>query len=270
MTALIIIVLVLSVIICFLNFPVYADIRYYGGKADIRIKYLWLTLYPRPDPPEKENEEKQKNAPPKKTVKTQPAKKSYADKEKVVKKTPSDKKSGDPPKAETKKKGKSVSEDKSKGKGKAKKKPPEKKKPLFERISDTVNDLTEKKDAALLLWELIKDDLVKLGKKISIDGLKLDFACADEDAYEAAMTYGRVSAVVYDLLAAVKCVIKVKVDFVKINCLFNVPADKSRYDGECKIMLRPASLLNALCAILFGFLVGYKKYNPALEVFIKK
>lgn len=262
MTALIIIAVIVLIIVCLLNFPVYAVLKYYGGKPEITVKYLWLTLYPRPEDPNAGKGKKTVKEPKKKAVSKSPPKQEPENRQ--AKKT----ELSETVKTETHPSEKPENKDKSKDKKEKAK--PEKKEPLADRINSALDELTEKKDAFLLLWGLCSGHLKKLGKKISISGLKLDFAAANEDAYDAAMLYGKLNAAVYNILALVKCVIKVTVRSIQINCLFNTPSEKTRYDGECVVRLRPASVLNAVFAIVFGFLVRYKKYAPALGVFMKK
>lgn len=81
------------------------------------------------------------------------------------------------------------------------------------------------------------------------------------------MLYGKVNAAVYNALSAVRCFVPVSVTRIKIDCLFNTPAEKCRWDGECKIRLRPASLLNAIIAVVFGYAKDKEKYAPVMALF---
>lgn len=256
MIALIIIAAVVLLIVLLMNFPAYAYIRFYSGEPDIKVKYLWLTLYPKKEnPPKKsrgkappdEKKDDEDNSGGKEDTSPPPDSGSTEDK------TSSDKPS---------EKAKRAS-----GKSKDKKAPKE---PFLQRINTLVDGLTEKKDAFLLLWELCGGHLKKLGGKIRIDDIRIDFAAADEDAHNAAILYGELNAAVYNVLAVIRQFISISIISVNIDCLFNTPSEKSRYDGECKIKLRPASLLNALAAIVFGYIGNIKKYSPALDAFMKK
>ncbi|MDE6593678.1 MAG: hypothetical protein K2K57_11540 [Oscillospiraceae bacterium] len=125
-----------------------------------------------------------------------------------------------------------------------------------------------KKNAALLLWELCEGHIKKLLGKFTVDGLEIDFAAADEDAAKAALAYGKLSAAFYNFLGVIMSFTRVNIRSVSIDCLYNTPSEKARYDGEFKVRLRPASVLNALAAILFGYVRGGEKYKTALNEFI--
>ncbi len=144
----------------------------------------------------------------------------------------------------------------------------EPKKPLGERISELLENFERKKNAALLLWELCEGHIKKLLGKVTVDGLAVDFAAADEDAARAALAYGKLCAGFYNLLGVMMSFMKVKIRSVRIDCLYNTPSEKARYDGEFKVKLRPASLLNAFAAILFDYVRGRKKYKPMLDELI--
>lgn len=242
MTALIIIASIIAVIVLLLNIPVSAYIRYYGGEADIKVKYLMLTLYPKNERKGKAREDEPDDG-------TDDEEESTASEEAVTDEDSStDNSSDDTPE----------------------KIPKRRKKPVTERINSAVDDLIEKKDAFLTLWELLEGHLKKLLSKIRIYGLVLDLAAADEDAKEAAMLYGKMNIGVYNAIAFIQSITPMKVRSVTIDCLYDTSSENTRYDGEVKIRLRPASVLNAVSAIIFGFLVKLKKYSPALNVFIKK
>lgn len=120
----------------------------------------------------------------------------------------------------------------------------------------------------MLLWELCGGHIKKLLGKISVTGLVIDFAAADEDAAEAAVKYGKLSAGFYNFLGVLMSITRVGIKSVNVDCLYNTPAEKSRYDGEFKVRLRPASVTNALLAVLIGFVRGGEKYKNALNEFI--
>lgn len=264
MPALIIIGAMIGIIVLVCNIPVAAHIRYYGGKLDVKVRFMWLTLYPRP--------EKTDKPPGKKKITEKSGKTSEASEEEPSHKEPEPEESSPSDNNSSQDKSEASPEKKEKA-NKAKKSKPsdEKKLPLPERISALVDDLTEKKDAFLLLWELCIGPVKRLCGKIYVDGVKIDLTAANEDAYEAAMLYGKLNAGVYNAIAFMKTLMKrFRLDSVRIDCIFNSPKENSRYDGECRVKLRPASLLNAILAIVFGYLFHLKKYSPALRVFMSK
>ncbi len=241
MIVLIVIAGIILLLVLLLNIPVNAYIRFYDRKLDISVKYMFVKLYPAKEKKDKKASQKDSDE-------------------------PTEEKSTDAESASEENTEVSADEEKDSKLQKSK----EKKKPLLQRINNLLDDLTAKKDAFLLLWELCKGHLIKLGKKIRIDDIKVDFAAADEDAYEAAMLYGKLNAAVYNAIAAVRCFVNISIRSVTIDCLFDTPSEKSRYDGECTVRLRPASLLNAVAAIVFGFLIKNKTYYPALMTLTSK
>lgn len=252
MIVLIIIAAIILLLTLLLNLPVRAYVRFYSGKPDISVKYMWLTVYPK-------SENKNKDSP------SELSEEPDEDKSEKVK----------PPEKQADKK--EMSEEKSEAEAQPEKESdenmddePSEDMSFADKISNKLDELTAKKDAVLLLWELCKGHIFRLLGKIRIDNILVDFAAADEDAYEAAMLYGKMGAAVYNALGAIGGYAKITIKKVNIDCLYNTPKDKCRYNGECIVKLRPASLLNALLGILLCYLAGYKKYSPALAVLIKK
>ena len=254
MIALIIIAALILIILLTVNIPVEAYIRFYGGKAEIKVKYLFLSLYPKKDKPPKKKK-RRKDKPPKEMPLP------------VSEDTLTEDNSEDSPKEDNSPKNDTAQTEKTPEK---KKKPPkEEKRPLLERISAKLDELTEKKNSVMLLIELVTEPLKRFGSKIRIDDVIIDFAAADEDAAKAAISYGAIGAAVYDGISFLRCFVGMSVRSVKISCLYNTPAEKSRYDGECKVRLRPASLINAVFDVGFGYIFNKKKYSPVMELFKK-
>lgn len=252
----IIIIAVILLIVLTVNIPVTAYIRYHDGEADVKVSFLFKQLYPHV---EKKKRQKRKRKKHRKNIKK--AEKKPASPEEHTA-PPDEDKQEEPPREDT-----IPEEDTEESPEKTPKKHKPKKKSLIERLNTKLDELNEKKSSVQLAFELLKEPLKKLGGKVRIDDLKIDFAAADEDAYEAAMLYGKVNAAVYNALSAVRCFVPVSVTGIKIDCLFNTPAEKCRWDGECKIRLRPASLLNAIIAVVFGYAKDKEKYAPVMALF---
>ena len=136
----------------------------------------------------------------------------------------------------------------------------------MDRINDKLDELAEKKNSISLLMELIGEPLKRFGGKLRIDDVIIDCAAADEDAAKAAVFYGTIGSAVYNTISFLRQFIAMSVKSVNISCLYNTPSDKSRFDGECKLHLRPASLVNAIFAVLFGYMKDKKKYSPVMEL----
>ncbi|MBQ5333225.1 MAG: hypothetical protein J6K92_08205 [Oscillospiraceae bacterium] len=262
MIALIIIAALILLIILICNIPVEAYIRFYGGKADIKVKYFFLSLYPRKEKPPKKGKKKRDKTDIPKDV--QEAAENNTSEEKADNLSADESTSPDEDKPE-KEEIPSAENDSPK----KERSPKEKKPPLLERINSKLDELAEKKNQVSLLIELVMPHLKRFGSKLRIDDIIIDFAAANEDAAKAAVTYGEIGAAVYNGIAFLRQFVSMSVRSVNISCLYNTPAEKSRYDGECKLRLRPASLINAVLAVCFGYISNTKKYSPVMELFKK-
>lgn len=256
----IIIIAVILLIVLTVNIPVTAYIRYHDGEADVKVSFLFKQLYPHVEKKKRQKRKRKKHRKNIKKAETKPASEeiSFDEPDAPEEHTapPDENKQEEPPREDTEESSENTP-----------KKHKPKKKSLIERLNTKLDELNEKKSSVQLAFELLKEPLKKLGGKVRIDDLKIDFAAADEDAYEAAMLYGKVNAAVYNALSAVRCFVPVSVTGIKIDCLFNTPAEKCRWDGECKIRLRPASLLNAIIAVVFGYAKDKEKYAPVMALF---
>lgn len=258
MVVLIIIAVIIFLILLTLNIHAEAYIRFYGGKLDIKVKYLFLNIYPR------------KKKPPKKAKKGH---KKYKEYPPLPADDTADKEQNDTPEtadevtaaADTE----PASADNDIPIAEKKERPPKpkaEKPPLMDRINDKLDELAEKKNSISLLMELIGEPLKRFGGKLRIDDVIIDCAAADEDAAKAAVFYGTIGSAVYNTISFLRQFIAMSVKSVNISCLYNTPSDKSRFDGECKLHLRPASLVNAIFAVLFGYMKDKKKYSPVMEL----
>ncbi len=148
---------------------------------------------------------------------------------------------------------------------------PKKAKPhLADRFITLLDSLSQKKDAVLAAVDLIKAPTIRFLKKIYGTGLVLDFTAADEDPFRAAVTYGALNTAAYNVIAGIRSITKLDVKSVTIDCLYDTPSEKSVYDGEVWVKLRPASLTNYVAALVFKFLFGLKKYKIITDTFLKK
>ncbi|MBR4346340.1 MAG: hypothetical protein IKP75_05345 [Oscillospiraceae bacterium] len=149
-------------------------------------------------------------------------------------------------------------------------KPREPKPHLADRFITLLDSLSQKKDAVLAAVDLIKAPTIRFLKKIYGTGLVLDFTAADEDPFRAAVTYGALNTAAYNVIAGIKGITRLDVKSVTIDCLYDTPSEKSVYDGEVWVKLRPASLTNYVAALVFKFLFGLKKYKIITDTFLKK
>lgn len=234
MTALYIIGGIILLIVVLFNIPVRAELSYINSEFDAKVKYLWFTLYPvkeRPTEPEKIKKAKKEPAP-EKTEDSEIAEYSGEEiiQEQKVKETPHLKK---------------------------KSKKPKKKHSLDK------DGFPEKLEIIKMIINSSKKGLKRLVKGIRIDDIALDFFVANEDAYEAAMNYGRVNMAVYNTIAFLRTFFTVSIDHVNISVRFN--SSDSAYDGSLKLKLTPHTALLTTASIFLKFLVNNYKDKKEKE-----
>lgn len=231
MTALIIIAAVLIL----LYIPVTVEFSFLNKKLDLRVKYLIFTLFSFPAPKRPKREKRLRTL--KKTEKkTDKAEKNIPE-EKIAAENSND----------------STEEDEDvdlEGD-----KPPEKKK-LSERLGKL-------KRQAALIWQLCEKHLKKIINNISADRVNINFIAAGEDAYSAALLYGKLSTAVWNAVAVTKAVNKVKYNKVSVTADFN--SEEPVYDISARVKITPAVVAGNLIAAAFKLLVNLKKIRSAEE-----
>ncbi|MDE7290126.1 MAG: hypothetical protein K2N71_11600 [Oscillospiraceae bacterium] len=236
MTGWIILGAIILLIAFLLNIKLRAEIKFYGGKLDFKVKYFLFTIFPFK---EKKKKPKKEN-PPQKEYLPKNSREDYSGEEPyTVTKAEIEAK-----RDAARKEAEAVEEVQETEKSKEK---------LSEKV-DKIKDLIEK---AKIIWGLSKKGLTRLFKHIYIDGIVIDFVIAEGDAYDTAMRYGTVNAVTYNVINAVRFLFSVTVKTVDIACDFD--GKGSRYDGELKVTVRPATIFSAAFSILFGLLKNYSR-----------
>ena len=234
MTALYIIGGIILLIAVLLNIPVRAELSYINSEFDAKVKYLWFTLYPvkeRPPKPEKKKKAKKEKAPPKIEaceIAEYTGEKKIQER-KAEEDTPLKKKS---------------------------KKPKEK-------HSLDKDGLSEKIELIKMIIRSSKKGFRRLMRDIKIHDIALDFFVADEDAYEAAMNYGKINMAVYNSIAFLRTFFNVTIDHVNISVRFN--SSDSAYDGSLKLKIRPYTAFLASSSIFLKFLVNNYKDKKEKE-----
>lgn len=245
MTALIVIGIIVLIFAILLNVKIRAEVRYIGGTADIKVKYLFFTLFPFKVREKKEKKEK-------------PKKKAKASKRGSETKDPTKTKASD---SETiSKESAEISEDSEADLSDEELLNPDSDKPKKKEkksISERLDGLGEIIEKVEVIWGFAQKGLKRLFGRIRIDGLMIDFTIAGEDAYSTALNYGRISAVVYNAIGFVQVFFKTTVKSVDIVCDFN--EKKSVYDCAAKITIAPSTILSAAFILLFGFLRNFRK-----------
>lgn len=234
MTGWIIFGIIILLIAFLLNMKLRAEIKFYGGKLDFKVKYLWFTIFPFK---EKKKKPKRESPPQEEVLKGGTG--NY---------------SGEEPYTVTREEVEAKRAAKEAAEASEELQETEKSK---EKLSEKIDRLKELIEKAKIIWESSKKGLKRLFKHIYFDGIVIDFVIAEGDAYDTAMRYGTVNAVTYNAINAVRFLFSVTVKTVDIACDFD--GKESRYDGEVKVTLRPATVFAAVFSVLFGLLKNYSR-----------
>lgn len=232
LTAIIVICVIILLFAFILNAKIRAEIKYIGGIADFKVKYLCFTLFPlkeRKKKPEKRKDKKKKNAAKHDTGNESPP---QGNEESTNQE--------DTGSAE-------ISEEETDTEVKKEKK----------KLSDKLDELTDIIEKVKIIWNFSQKGLKRLFKNIHIDGLVIDFTIAGEDAYKTALNYGRISAATYNAITFIRVLFPISVKSVDIACDFD--GRKSVYDCEAKITITPGTILSAASIVLFGLLRNYRR-----------
>jgi hypothetical protein len=199
-------------------------IRYYGGVADVRIKYLFFRLY----------SNKAKKAEKVKSVKREPIKETRKTRQKRPEPDAAAVKSGE-------------AEPDADGGGE------EQTERKLNKINESLDRAIEAKEkfSALLSDRKLKKIFKKALKAVLLDGLTLDFSVCGADACQAAINYGKVNAATFNAISAVRQFFPVSVKSVDIACDFD--GKKSRFDGGVDVKLRLPALISAGFLALFWY-----------------
>lgn len=221
MTALIIIGSILLVLLIILLAPVMVKARYVEEKFSIKVKYLGITVYPINKWVKKLIDRRAKR---------------------LAKKT--DKKLKKAVEVEN------VEEISKESKDKVNAKTKSKKSGIADKIkSFTISDYIEIIQVA---FTAIGKSTRFILKDIRVTGLNIDFLVCNEDAFEAAMSFGKINIIVHNFLAYLGSMITIKKKMVKIDCGFN--SSNSHYNIVFDIKLRVLALLLASGSIILSFL----------------
>ena len=225
MTVLIVLLIIAAVLIILLNIPVKAVLDY-NDKLDFKVKYLFFTIYPRKKKPEKKSvtsdktEDRTEKALDSETAADKPESTSADD--------PSDEDDDIDDESEE---FFDPDDDKKEKSG----------------LSAVFDKIEEYKPLVRPVWEPLK----KLPKTMKITGVDINIIAADEDAYEAAMLYGNMNTIVYNVLALTKLMFKVKIKSVNIGCRFNYP--KTYCKISFKAELTPARIIACAAVLLYAY-----------------
>lgn len=236
MLALYIILGVILLVILILHFPVVASIDLKKEQFDLKVKFMFFSIYPLKEKKPKKNSKTKR----KKRKKISSKKRKKLEKE-LAKEKQAYKKSLE--KAKLSKKEETTTD---KSHEQEDKKPKENKK--TNKNKDDKKKLKDKFNKYKEKWEKIKP-YVPLGKKvvkkllkaIKIRQLFVYLVVSDEDAYECAMKYGKISAGVYNALALMKNFFTVSIKHIAVDCKFN--SNENDYNLSCKIKVLPSTII---------------------------
>lgn len=164
------------------------------------------------------------------------------------------------PKADIEKKSKHIeSENTAKRKSNADIKPPkanaENKRAKKMTIEDKLFEIGYKIDYIKQLYDIGKGPVFKVLHGICLTGLFIDFDIADDDAYDCAIKFGNMNALVFNSLAALSCLFKVKKKSINIKCVYDSAPPK--YDAAFYLKLRPTTVLSAGICLGVKYLIYF-------------
>lgn len=118
---------------------------------------------------------------------------------------------------------------------------------------DKLGELKETVEKVKLVWNASKGGVRHLFRHIKIYDISLDIVTADEDAYEAAMKYGRMNSYVYGGIALLRTFFTISLKKINIQCKFN--STQSRYNLSCTVTVTPSTALLTALSVLTKYLL---------------
>lgn len=228
-----------------LNIKLRVVISYLDGKFDFRLKYLFFTIYPL----------KEKKPKPVKEKKTKSNKAKGKNKSEPISEAEKNVAAGDGAEADEKIEKASANADTS-FEDDSEAEDISSEKPRKEKFSDKLDKLSELIEKIKIIWGFSEKRLRRIFTHIYIEKLMIDFIVAGDDACKTAVSYGTVSAAVYNGIAVLGRLFTTKVKSVDIVCDFD--RNEPVYNASVNITARPSTLLSAALGILGGFVKNYK------------
>lgn len=250
---------IIALIVILLHFSVRATIKASKQGVDIKVKWLFFTFYPRkPKKPKKPKKKKgEPDAVPEQTAEQPDLSENGIEQfikeaEEVQKQTAAEEKTEKTQDSvvkeetvSTKSETKKTKTVKKKAKEPKPKEKPEKEKGKLAQLKDKFNAI---KPYIPTGWKYFK----KLLKKIRFTNIEADVTVGKEDAYEAAVWYGKVQGILFGLFGWLSCIFTVKLKHVDVHCRFN----EKITDGEIslKVKVRPSTMIHIAFCLGFNFL----------------
>ncbi len=272
MIAFCIILSVILIIFILLHFSVVLTFDYSDNKFSAKAKYLFFTIYPLKEKKKNKKRQIRKNKRKKKKLEKKLTKEKAKYNKLKKKEQPQNapvSDSANQPIHEMKEK---IDPEVNVSEKELRDKPDDKPQHKSENLSSDVdseeeknkNKIFEKLDDLKDKWEEIKP-YIPLGKKavkklikaIRIIDLKIDIDVANEDAYECAMSYGKMNGAVYGALGVIKSFLTVSIKKVNISAKYN--SSDSEYECSGKIKTRPSTIIALAVFILIKYI--YTKFK---------
>ena len=275
---------IIALVVIFLHFSIIAEIKAEGTDVDIKVKYLFFTVYPRKN--KRKNKSRKKS-----NLKEDKSEKFFDDFDddleedlQMAEELPETFESNENVTAVSENtdeetiilddnlenifeegfedtasekipvKKRRVSE-KLKKKKKPKKSKPEKEEGKFSELKRKYQTI---KPYIPMGWKYFK----KLLKRIRICINDVDLAVGKEDAYDAAMNYGRFQGALFNGIALISHIFTVKIKRTDVKCVFNENVFK--YKADVTVRVRPSAVIAIAFCLLISFL---RKFLPQ---FIRK
>lgn len=231
-----------------LHFSVRAFVKVEDNNVDVRVKYLFINIYPRP---EKKNKKKKAT---KTKVNTQtqhlvPVYEETTPVEVIEEKQIAETK--EIPKVSETKKEKPIDIQKEEKQ--------EKKQSLKDKINEYKAKWQKIKPYVPTSWKSVK----KLLKTIRFTHTDIELTTGKEDAYDSAMFYGKVNAGLYNALAVLGGIFTMHYKATKVNCVFN--EDTFKYRVETQVRVRPSAVISIAFCTLVNYLIIYLKQRKKLK-----
>ena len=270
---------IIAVIVIALHFSVRAYIKAGKDGVDIKVKYMFWDIYPRPEKPPKKKKRKREKPPEENqeetsetALNTENSQPEEIPIEELMKLEVNDVTPDENPEVEE------TDESKEETAEEAEETPPEEKseeenpqedfpeeaddevvendeeeeKSSKEKVSSKIDNLKGKfnkiKPYIPMGWKYFK----KMLKTIRIHHLDFEITVGKDDAYEAAMLYGKVQGAVSGVLALISGMFTVKIDRADVKCVF----DKKTFDGKvsAEIKIRPSAVIAIAVCVGVNFL----------------
>lgn len=229
------------------SFSVRVEVKFYGGVLDLKVKYMFLTLFSL-NTAEKKDDSAEKGKKSKKKKKDKKAK----EREEIRQ---VDEKDSSSEKSEPKSDSDAASETEAAEET-------EEKKPK-QKLSEKIDDIMVKIEQLKIVWEASKKGLTKLFRHIYITDIVIDFIAGGEDACAAGVNFGRLNAIVYNAINLIRIWFIVTIRTVDINCDFT--SEKSVYDAECTVKLKVGTAVSAVLMIAWALLMNLGRIKAAAE-----